>query len=158
MENSPSQTQKCRFGVSGSPNGGSSLHPKQPILTFVHHWSWKYFWNSPPRWPGWEWGNFFFIPFQISLLGMWGVLRKSWVFALTRSHTKKDWWYIGYIPPLPLKKNNSTKKNSFCRDLSTSTRSVFLPFVGRKKTSTPSRPHHCPGLSGYSWERAPRNF
>lgn len=130
--------------------------PPQTHPAFVRHWSWKYFWNSPPRWPVGN-GGIFFHPVPNLSVGHVGALRKSWVFALKGSQKKIVKKIVVF--PLPFeKKTTQQKKNSFFRDLSTSTMSVFLPFVGRKKTSTPSRPHHCPGLSGYSWERAPRNF
>lgn len=103
-------------------------------------------------------GDFFFIPFQISPLGMWGALRKSWVFALKGSQKKIVKKIVVF--PLPFeKKNNPTKKKQLFLEICQCPLWVFSSHsLVEKKTSTPSRPHHCPGLSGYSWERAPRNF
>lgn len=109
--------------------------PPQTHPAFVRHWSWKYFWNSPPRWPVGN-GGIFFHPVPNLSVGHVGALRKSWVFALKGSQKKIVKKIVVF--PLPFeKKNNPTKKKQLFQRFVNVHYECFPPIRWSKKNFDP---------------------
>ena len=106
MENSPPKP-KMSSGVSGGKMEGV---PPPGWNAFVHHWSWKYFWNSPPRWPGWNGRKFH--PDKISFRSMWGALGNPG-FLHWPEVTLKDCDTSDTSPHYHWKKTTQQKKTAF---------------------------------------------